>query len=408
MRSRTIAALAVGIALLLVCAFRCPRAAAQFADAGPPKAEQEAPAAEKPAGEQEQPAKEEAPKQTAAVPACFDFEAQELQPCWFNIAHEGKMRITHEPADVRGGQGALEFTYTPTEGKLALIGATPVKAKGAVRSLVFSLKTEDLSPILYGLNEADGSSYQGYCYTPGGVWHDVVVAVDELMLSEDTTDENEGLDVDQINTIIVADLCNLPGEAGRALGIKSGVQRMWLDNVGLSEKPAPHRSSRAANGSIIVDDFERDLITCLPIGAPEMTLVPGPQTGGDSQALEVAYRLGGHRWVGFVAAAGYLDVRKAGALRLTLKAAHEARLTVVLEERDGSKYATRVDLKPAEGWHEVLLPVAQLTLDPQTEDENALLDLSQLRVIIPVVDTSNASVSADGLGSYTISRIWVQ
>ena len=407
MRSRTIAALAVGIALLLVGAFRCPRAAAQFADAGPPKAEQEAPAAEKPAGEQEQPAQEEPPEQVA-VPASFDFEAQELQPCWFNIAHEGKMRITHEPADVREGQGALEFAYTPSEGNLALIGATPVKPEGAVRSLSFSLKTEQLSPILFGLNEADGSSYQGYCYTPGGAWHDVLVDVGELMLSEDTTDENEHLDVDQINTIIVADLCNLAGEAGRALGIKRGVQRMWLDNVGVSEKPAPHRSSRQANGSVIIDDFDRDLITCLPIGAPKMTLVSGPQTGGDTQALEVAYRLGGHRWVGFVAAAGYLDLCNASALCLTLKAAHQARLTVVLEERDGSKYATRVDLRPAEGWHQVVIPVAQLTLDPQTDDENAQLDLGQLRVIIPVVDTFNASVGADGLGSYTISRIWVQ
>ncbi|GAJ05702.1 unnamed protein product, partial [marine sediment metagenome] len=44
-------------------------------------------------------------------------------------------------------------------------------------------------------------------------------------------------------------------------------------------------------------------------------------------------------------------------------------------------------------------------MDPNTEDENAQVDVNQLRVIILVVDTFNASVDAEGLGAYTISKI---
>jgi len=341
------------------------------------------------------------------APACFDFEGTELPAGWFNIAHEGSLRITNEPADVREGRGALEFTYTPREGKLALLGVTPVKAEGRARSLSFSIKTEEPSALLYGVNEADRSSYQAYLYSPGGQWHDVRVDLDELMLSEDSTDEDTRLDVDEVDTIIVADLCNLPGEVGRSLGIKQGVQRMWLDNVALTQDMAPHRScSRAeGNGAIIVDDFDHDEIVSLPIGGPQLTLVPGPEADGDSRALEVRYRLGGHRWAGFVRALGYLELSGTSELRIMLKADHRARLTVVLEERDGSKYSSDVELRPEDGWHEVGLPIEQFVPDPNTKDENAQLDLGQLRVVIMVVDTFNASVDANGLGAYTISRI---
>jgi len=103
---------------------------------------------------------------------------------------------------------------------------------------------------------------------------------------------------------------------------------------------------------------------------------------------------------------GHLDLSGEADVRLTLKAANAARLTVVLEEWDGSKYATVVKLDPANGWYTVRLPFDRFKLDPDTEDENAALDLDQLRVIIPVVDAHRAEVDTHGRGSYTLSRIW--
>jgi len=377
---------------------------------GAPAADQAGEAADEAAGQQQEPREEAVPEEEVAeqelapVPARFDFEAEELQqPYWFNLAQDGQMAITHQPMNVRAGQGALEFTYTPAEGRWALIGATPVKPEGPPRSLKFSVKTDELSSILYSVNEADGSSYQGYCSAPGGQWLDVVVDLEELVLSEDTTDENGELDADQITTVIVADLCNLPGEVGRALGIKRGVQRMWLDNLALTVEPAPKRSSQAPDGSIVVDDFNAEPVIALPIGAPELTVVAGPQPG--DKALKVGYRLGGHRWVGFVRAVGYLDLAGATEFCFGLNAAQPARLVIVLEERDGSKYETNVELDPTKDWEEVALPIAQFVTDPNTEDENAQVDGNQLRVIIFVVDTFNASVDAEGLGAYTISKI---
>lgn len=416
MRFRTIVLVSSVLALMLLFVVQCTQVSAQF-DPAPgdkqgdaPAAGQEGQPAQEPGEEPAQPAEGEAGEEEAAeealepAPANFDFEGEELRPHWFNMAQDGAMTITRQPADVREGLGALEFRYMPSEAAFALIGATPIAPEGPARSLKFSFKTDEVSAILYGVNEEDGSSYQGYCYTPGGEWHDVLVDLEELMLSEDTEDENGKLDPDQIRTVVVADLCNLPGEVGRALGIKRGVQRMLLDNVKLTAQPAPKRSSRAADGTTIVDDFTANLVTALPIGAPEMTIVPGSRAG--DRALKVGYRLGGHRWVGFVRAVGYLDLAGASEFCFMLNAAQEARLVVVLEERDGSKYETNVELDPAQGWHAVVLPVAQFAPDPKTEDENGQLDLNQIRVIILVIDTFNASVDAQGQGSYTVSKLY--
>jgi len=421
MRSRKILIASSVLALMLAFLVQCAEVNAQF-DAPPAGQAGDAPAKAAPAaGEEGQPAQEpgeqpaqpaegeageEAPAEEALepVPASFDFEGEEVGPYWFNTAQDGAMAITREPTDVREGQGALEFRYMPSEAAFALIGATPLKPQGQARSLKFSFKTDGVSAILYGVNEDDGSSYQGYSYTAGGEWHDVLVDLEELMLSEDTEDENGKLDPDQISTLIVADLCNLPGEVGRALGIKRGVQRMWLDNVKLTERPAPKRSSRAADGTSVVDDFDANLVTALPIGAPEMTVVPGARAG--DRALKIGYRLGGHRWVGLVHAVGYLDLAGASDLCFTLNAAQRARLVAVLEEWDGAKYETNLELDPAKGWHAVVLPVAQFVLDPKTEDENAQVDLDQIRVIILVIDTFNASVDAEGQGSYTVSKLY--
>ena len=339
--------------------------------------------------------------------ADFDFEQPELSAAWTSTASEVALAITHEAANVRSGEGALEFSWQATEGRLAILTVTPIALQERPRSLQLSIKLEGPSPVMYGVCEADGSCYQGYLYSPGSVWHDVRVDLDELMLSEASEDEDGRLDVDEINTIMVADVSNLDGEAGASLGIKSGRQRLWLDDVALTSALAPHRSSRGDNGEAIIDDFERAPVAALSIGGPTLTLVPGPGDGDDS-ALRIEYDRGKYRWAGFVAAVGYLDLSDRTGIGLRLRAEQAAPVTVVLEERDGSKYVARHRLDPSKGWHSQCLPFAKFKADPVTTDENARLDLDQLRVIIPVLDTKRADLDETGRGAWELSRIWAE
>ncbi len=345
------------------------------------------------------------PADQPAPVAHFDFEQAEPAACWTSTAHEAKLAISNEPELVRNGTGALQLTWTPLDGRLAFLELGPVALAGRARSLSLSIRMSEPSPLMYAVRESDGSEYQGYMYTPGGRWHDLAVDLDELMLSEVSHDENGRLDVGEINAIVVADISNLPGEAGKSLGIKHGEQHMWLDDVAISERLAPHRSTRGPEGEMIIDDFDYDPLRCLPIGGPTLELAAGPG-GGDPSAMRVGYDQEGYRWAGFVAAVGYLNLADCSQIGLRVQADCEAPLTVVLEERDGSKYMTRHRLDPAAGWYDVALDFACFKLDDATQDENGHLDLDQLRVIIPVVNAHRAQVGEGGAGAWLVSRIW--
>jgi len=337
--------------------------------------------------------------------AVFDFEQEQLASSWSTTAKGASLTITHEPANVRTGRGALQLSWMPSSGRLAILTVSPVCLESRARSLVLSVKLEQPSPLMYGVEESDGSSYQGYMYTPGGRWHDLAVDLDELMLSESSTDENGRLDVDEVCGIMVADLSNLPGEAGKSIGLKEGQQYLWLDDVRLTDELAPHRSYRGAEGEMIIDDFEREPILCLPLGGPRLSLSEGPDDQ-DASALSIAYDQQHYRWAGFVGALGYLNLARCTEICLHLRAMNAAPLIVVLEERDGSKYASHVRLDPENGWHTVRLPFEGFELDPDTVDENDRMDLDQLRVIIPVVDTKRAEIGESEIGSWLLSRLW--
>ena len=340
-------------------------------------------------------------------PPAFDFEQPQMLRAWSTQAPEGQLSITDDPENVRSGGGALELVWTATPGRLAMLSAGPVRLDGRIRSLLFSVKASEQSPIMYGVRLAGGVDYQGYMYTPGNVWHDLVVDIEELMLSESCVDQNRVFDAEQIFGIIVADVSNLSGEAGASLGIKTGVQRLWLDDVQLSDRPAPRRSRDGANGELIIDDFDGDVVRCLPIGNPLLELVPGPGED-DTSALRVSYDPQNYRWAGFVAGVGYLDLSERSHVALRVSAEMAVPLTVVLEERDGSKYQMRQRLDPEKGWHTLRLPFDRFKLDAGSHDENEQLDLDQLRVIIPVVDTSRAELGDNARGAWSVSRIWAE
>lgn len=338
------------------------------------------------------------------VPPVFDFEGEALAENWTAFGRDAECAISRGFGEARAGQGALRLTYMPAEGSVPGVTVGPLEPVPTCSALEMSIKTTELSSIRFAVTEVDGSEYENYLASPPGEWTDVALALDEMMLAEGSEDENGALDPGQIVSISVMDLCNLPGEVGRALGVKDGLQQMWLDSVMLSENDLSARSALGPDGTVVVDEFEDAGVLALPIGGAATQTVAAP--GG--HALQITYRLGGHRWVGLVRGVGHLDLTGADTFGLHLKSEHRARLVVVLEERDGSKYETNIELDPAAGWTEVALPIEQFILDPTTDDENRQLDLDQLRVIILVVDTFNASVDQAGQGSVLIDRVTFQ
>lgn len=365
-------------------------------------AEEEEGGAEPAEGEGEAQAEAAAERGPDPVVPAFDFEGDELAPNWTAFGQDAEVAIGTGFGDARTGQGALVLTYMPGDGNVPGVTVTPLVSQPDYTALRLSIRTSELSSIRFSLTEEDGSEYENYLAGPAGEWVTVAVALDEMMLSEQSEDENAALDPEQIVGMTIMDLCNLPGEVGRALGVKEGLQHMWLDDVMLSQAAALPRSIRGPDATVIVDSFEDPAILALPIGGAQMQTIPAPGVG---HAVQITYRLGGHRWAGLVRGVAHLDLAGATSFALNLMSEHRARLVAVLEERDGSKYETNIELDPEAGWTEVALPIEQFILDPTTDDENRQVDLDQLRVIILVVDTFNASVDETGRGRMLVDRV---
>ncbi len=369
---------------------------------------QEAGQAEQPA---EPPAEEVAPAEAVPPVPKVDFEAEELDSRWSALDAEAKLAVTREPANVATGRGALEFAYSPRQGVFEQIAFSGLGVEEA-NALRLKVKTSSPTSVSLGIEEQDGAVYQGLLWIGADSWVAVDAYLDELILAENSADGNNRLDPDQVRAFFLADLANLPGEAGRALGLKEGEQRLWLDDVELAQVAKARRRSRVDKLGdewlLVVDGFEDDVPWVLPIREAGLAFVNGAPKAQGKRALEMTYTLDKGRWVGFVCAPpGRFDLSAGTDCHMWVRASLSARMVLVLEERDGSKYERAFKPEPDDKWQAVRLPVNEFLMDDDAADENAQLDVGQVHRLILLVDTFDADVTPMGSGSIAVDDIGI-
>lgn len=338
--------------------------------------------------------------QPTVLAAREDFEDPGALARWASLDPEAAVRLTNAPGAVHGGQAALEFTYTPRETVFPMVTGQGIGLTGA-RSLSFALLAAERTPLLYGVFEADGSMYSSFLNVPPGVWGEIRVSLGDLQLADESEDENGVLDPDQVDRVFFADLSNLQGEMGRALGWKTGPQTLLIDDVALSADAVPSRWQPARDGSFISLTVAPGRIDALAIGGAQLEVVPVD----GRPALQITYRIGGWRWAGFVTGLGTLPLADAAGVSFRARASADARVNVLLEERDRSRYASGADLVAGQGWQNVELPLTAFSLDEFSADENGRLDPDQLRVLVLITDTFTAAVDDQNKGEILIDSL---
>jgi hypothetical protein len=322
--------------------------------------------------------KAEAPVAAGPVRAAFDFEAATDLAPWHALDDKADIAIPPEEGVAHAGRGCLRLSYLARETAFEQLSASPLVVGGGV-TLSFWIKTDLPTNLSFGVVERGGAFYQQFAAIPANEWTRVSVPLASLILSQDTDDPSGRLEPERIEEIRLADLANLPGALGDALGRKAGVHSLYLDDVAISDfdEPAPAAGHEGENAPL-VDDFERGAIHALAIG--DALLRRGAAEGG--QALEVVCEQRLQRWMGFVVAVGQLDLAAAQKLTFRAKASQPLILSVCLEEWDNSKYGQRVALDPAAGWVEKTIPLDALILETESDDENGRLDRRQIRVLV--------------------------
>jgi hypothetical protein len=341
----------------------------------------------------------------------FDFEADTVPSSWRAADAAATLSITREKPNVAVGEGALEFAYEARPGVFQQI-STSGFGGGSPNTLSLRVKAASPTSISLGVAEQDGAQYQGLLWVDAGKWVDVRAALSDLILAQDSLDDDGRLDADQVVGFSLADLANLPGEVGQALGRKQGDQRIWLDNVGLVDdakiRPRGRVEKLGDEWLLVLDDFEGDVFWGLPIRQAGLKFVPGAPKAPGGRGLEITYTfgLGLGRWVGYVLAPpGRFDLSTAHEFSMWAKADLNARLVIVLEERDGTKYDTAAKVPPDGKWHPVLVPFDVFAASDPAADENGQLDAAQIDRVIILVDTFDADAHPGGYGSVSVDDV---
>lgn len=341
----------------------------------------------------------------AAAPVTYDFESDDSAAGWTVTGPSAAATVTHEAGMARKGEGALLCSFTGQAGAPFSVSRTGLDV-GGVRSLRLALKSSAQAPFVLTLAEEDGSQYQVFATCLPDEWCDFALPLSDFQLQDGSQDENTALDSEQIRTLAIQDLSNMPGELGEIFGTRTGAQSLIIDAVAFGAEPVLSRSE-TAGGKVTADGFAGSALYVLPVGGAELSRVAG-HVGREPSAIRVRFSFfptGARAWPGIVVPIGHLDLAEATTLRLRLRPHGPLRLHVLLEEQDGSRYEASTTVAAADGWQAADLRLAEFTLDPSREDENGLLDAGQLRVVIVVADVFNALLDETATGQFTIDDI---
>jgi hypothetical protein len=309
----------------------------------------------------------------AADAPLYDFET-DVQG-WISLRPEPTVAVTREKANVKVGEGALEWAYDPSLPNLMLMQPQPQLKPGA-NTLEFWLRCSATSALQIFLVERDRSVYHMHLRPGGGQWHHYRVALSDLMLGE-TVDENNQLDLDQVRQIVVQDLSQYHAQPEDLTP-----RKLWLDGLTFTRDVLPQRRlTRTVDGKqeALFDDFEDEILAW---AGNTRTTVSLEKVDG-RKVLRAVYGPGFASKSRFQLAS-HFDPRYAtlSAVKVVARASRPVQLIVQLREFDGTytgpDYQAFCAIPGGKEWQTRLLPISDFKAGPRQADPDNRLDIKSV------------------------------
>lgn len=319
----------------------------------------------------------------------------------------GAVRIVHEPADVHGGNAALQYDYTVTKGEAsALLVSMPEGVPAGTKSVGLWLKCDVAAPLALMLQERDGARYVAGFTLPKGQWQEVRLGLGDFALSDmkdDPPDANNRLDIDQVVGVGLVDLGQWLVQADNAdllrmLHVVAGPRRLDVDDFELTSAPLPP-AFRVSGAELRVEGFSRPQVSWMVLGDARAAAINGAPLAGRGVRLTYSQAPGN------VAAMFRMVPQRllAGVESIAFTAActKPTRLLVQLEERGGGKYNALVEVPGGSAAQKVSVRLADMAPDNESRDNNGRLDPDQVKSIA-IIDPTGIVGGGDGENS-----LWV-
>ncbi|MBV9867372.1 MAG: hypothetical protein JO316_18600 [Abitibacteriaceae bacterium] len=326
---------------------------------------------------------------------------------WRALGQNAKVSITREAANVKEGQAALRFDYPVEAGKLnALLLPTPGGVPLQSQSLRFWVKADYATNLVVALQERGGGRYIAIFAAPENSWQQVELTPADFILSEDVTDPKDPdnkLDLDQVQSIAIADFKELFAQAANAditklFNVKSGPHTLYLDDFVVSSAPLADASNVPA-GTVMLDAFTHPQLSWITLGDVRLA-----KTQDKVPALQADYRQEPGRVVGFARRLPRWKLAGMAHLRFTITSAKPATLLVQMQAKDGSKYNYTLEMAGDSQTKEIDLPLADFKVAEDAKDAPDHVDLAQVQQLL-ILDTTGILGAVNQENSLKISNL---
>ncbi len=322
----------------------------------------------------------------------FDFELGLDQ--WTTVPEAGDLKLASGADAAKSGEFSLQWNYTPVAGEIAGLVRGELTPFGA-RSVRLWLRCSVGTTFLLQLAEQDGSRYGTAVYTPPGQWQHVALNLSDFNLLDDSTDENNRLDVDEINSLALIDAAGFLAKLSRQVPFFDQPlppRILWVDAVAFDGAPvAPLFAERAGTHGreVLLGDFERAIVGWLLIGTGTLSLEQDPANVGQGKSsLRLDYDVAPRRACAVLCGLPRRLAAGAYGVRLKVRCTQDDVLIIGTEERDGSQYNMALQVQGSPDWREEEALFADFKLDENSEDENGKLDPDQMKHVAIVEATA--------------------
>ncbi len=347
--------------------------------------------------------------QAAAAEPMLQQDFEQSPSGWTPFGPESAhISITHDPALVKVGKGALAFEYEASAESPAAALLPLTKSIGGARSIQFWLMAESATAAAVVLNERHGGRYIAIVWLEPRTWQRVELTPEDFILGQSATDPKDPdgkLDLDQVQAVAILDISQIfnpalaEGKAPLAIVPHSGPQKLWLDSFEISADVPAWYHSRAPYS---IDDFAHPQADWMTFGGADLKI--------SGHMLEASYEQLEDRFAMMVHALPPMDLTGAGYLAFEIASDKPAHLIISLQEQspgknEGPRYNAEMEL-PGDGkFTRRQLAFSSFELsDDSPDDPDGKLDLNQLRSI-GILDVYGAYTQSTGVNTIRIRNI---
>ncbi len=325
---------------------------------------------------------------------------------WVSMGEGGSVDLEQDVVNPMGAKGALAFHY-PIDGSSISAATLPTPdGLAGMKSLHFWIKCDHTAAVIVSLSEKDGGRYNATFTAPKDQWQEVALAPSDFGLGTEATDppDPDGkLDLDQVQAITIFDLYQLLSKVKNSnlaavINAPMGQHTFYLSHLTISQAALPTKLVSGTN--VVISDYSRPQVNWIGIGGVTLK-----QESADSPlkqpSLLAEYEQGPNRIVALIHDMHPYHLTLTSRLQFDMASSQAATLVVQLEETDGGKYNSTINMPGGDQVQHLQLKYSDFTPAQDSQDTNDRLDMDKIKTLT-IIDFSGATISTE-----QINRLWL-